>query len=354
MDFKKKKRGIEGFFQRFQSDQSKFEEYYIEYVVKSINGIDEWDFSKFPAHYQGKTSPLPKSLILNFPKTFTRNQRPAIAELDDFTILNIPELLKKLIIYALLGREHTDGLILERELQLEGDNVAPQLSLEAWQDCFDEISDLYNHLINEFGETGNPLLPDVSLLYNRTFLELSIEQIDNVFEAFHLMLGYSLVYGTFVLVEIGEIIEKFLSSNAPKEDIRNIGLFGAFKKPEYIYSLEDLRYGDLVTRIVNYNVDRGFYDNVEVEEIVSKVDKDSVELLKFLTMVLLYNGLEMNDAETKICQLKEDLELISNDWSVHWELSISIQELLRLNYLERINELHSIRVKINSIFLEKC
>lgn len=354
MDFKKKKRGCLGFFERFKSDQSKFEDYYIDFIIENINCVEEWDFSIFPNGMKGRNSPIPEILIQEFPKKFTNNHTPIVSKLSNCSAINVPELLEKLIYFSLLGKKKLEGVILEREPKFEGGNLNPQLTLDEWSILFNEISDLYNFIIDEAGEYGNPLLPDGTCLLNKQFLELSDDKINSVFKTFYLMIGYSLVYGSFITASLTELINEFLTLNAPEKDLQKSGFFSSFKTPKYLYSLDELLNNEpLVSKIVETNIKKGNYNEDEIEAIFSRMKKDPESLLDFILMVLIHYGQTPFEAKNKIIVLKEKLNKISTDWVIHYELSIIIAEFKFLNFLDKLAQLGIIKSKIYSLFFTK-
>lgn len=350
MDFKKKRRGIGGVLDRFESDQSKFESHYVNYLLENINFMQDWNLSFFPTGLKGKNTPIPKVLINNFPKKLTKNRPPVISKLSNYTTLNIPELLEKLIIFSSLGKEKLDGFMLECEPKFESENFDKQLTLPEWSKLFDEVSDLYNFLINKAGQHNNPLLPNVICLLNKKFFDYNDEKINDIFKAFNLMLGYSFIYGSFITGEINEEIDNFLALNAPEKDVRKSGFFSSFKSPKYIYSLEDITNQALILEIIELNIKTGNYTKNQSESIITKIKQDPENMLDFILMVLVHYGQTKSKAENNILALKEKLNEISINWETHIQLSFMISEFTSLTYSDKLNQLSLIRLKINSLF----
>lgn len=354
MDFKKKRKGFSGFLDRFASDQSRFEDYYVDFLLNNINNIQDWNLSVFPNGFRGENIAIPRILIQNFPKKFTNNNPPIIGKITNYSTLNIPELLEKLIYFSLLSKKEVEETILELKPKLEGENADPLLSIVEWSTLFNEISDMFNFLTEESGEYGD-LLPDVGCLLDKDLLELSEDKIYDVFKAFNLMLGYSLIYGSFTSAEINDKIDEFLGLNAPDKDPRKTGFFSGFESPKYLYSLEDLVPSNeiLISEIIAINIKRGYFTKIEAERFLTELDSGPESLLDFITMVLIHNGQTLPQSKNNIVLLKEQLNEISFNWDTHWQLTKMIMEFSSSNFLDKMKLLPLIRSKIHVLFYSK-
>jgi len=216
VDFKKKKKGFSGIMESLKSDKSKFEDLWIEFIVDQVNDAPNWNIIDFPNGLKGRKIKLSTTFLDNFPKKHIVSDFPLLKKISNIPELNLSELIEKLVYFSWLGdgEDDTKYQFNERcfskfQCQLEDSNTSFSLSQDEWSQMFTEFSGYFSEVVF----IDESVIPDVSVLCHKDFLNIGEEGINNCFRTYCLMIGHYLLYGGWITFDIKEEINSFLKKN---------------------------------------------------------------------------------------------------------------------------------------------
>ena len=357
IDFKKKKKGFASIMESLKSDQSKFEDLSVGFLVDKLNEWfeDGWNITDFPNGLKGKKLKLSSTFLDNFPKKLIISDLPALKKISDNSELNLTELIEKLVYFSLAQLDQKDDckeMFVEKssksQSQLEDSNRSFLISQDEWLDIFSEFSGYFNQVVF----TEDSVVPDISVLCHKDFLNIGEEGISNAFRTYSLMIGHYLLFGCWITLDIEDEINSFLKKHAPEKDARNSGWFSSWKAPKYLYSLSDISNETLFSDIRDENIRSGFLSKKQIDNLIDKLGISSYEkefdyrnMIYFLVLVLIHNGQTLSQAEKNISLLSEELNNSYPNWYAHYKLAAitidfsSYSWLIRLRMLAIVKEL---------------
>jgi hypothetical protein len=366
IDFKKKKKGFAAIMESLKSDQSKFEDLSVGFLVDKLNEWfeDGWNITDFPNGLKGKKLKLSSTFLDNFPKKLIISDVPALKKISDNSELNLTELIEKLVYFSLAQLDQKDDwkeMFVEKssksQSQLEDSNRSFLISQDEWLDIFTEFSGYFNQVVL----TEDSVVPDISVLCHKDFLNIGEEGISNAFRTYCLMIGHYLLFGCWITLDIEDEINSFLKKHAPEKDARNSGWFSSWKAPKYLYSLSDISNETLFSDIIDKNIRSGFLSKKQIDNLIDKLGISSYEkefdyrnMIDFLVLVLIHNGQTLSQAEKNISLLSEELNNAYPNWHAHYKLTAITIDFSSYPWLIRLRMLAIVKkLAINLLYDKK-
>jgi len=366
MDFKKKKKGFGSIMESLKSDESKFEDLSVGFLVDKLNEWfeDGWNITDFPNGLKGKKLKLSSTFLDNFPKKLIISDVPALKKISDNSELNLTELIEKLVYFSLAQLDQKDDwkeMFVEKfsksQSQLEDSNRSFLISQDEWLDIFTEFSGYFNQVVL----TEDSVVPDISVLCHKDFLNIGEEGISNAFRTYCLMIGHYLLFGCWITLDIEDEINSFLKKHAPEKDARNSGWFSSWKAPKYLYSFSDLGNRTLFSDIIDENIRSGYLSKDKIDKLIYELEiktyekeYDSRNMIEFLVLVLIHNGQTLSQAEKNKSLLLEKLNITYPNWHGHYKLAAITVDFPSYPFHNRLIVLPTVKkLAINLLYDEK-
>tara|TARA_Y100001954_G_C15828199_1_gene613323 strand:- start:82 stop:1185 length:1104 start_codon:yes stop_codon:yes gene_type:complete len=355
IDFKKKKKGFASIMESLKSDQSKFEDLFVGFLVDKLNEWfeDEWNITDFPNGLKGKKLKLSSTFLDNFPKKLIISDVPALKKISDNSELNLTELIEKLVYFSLAQLDQKGDwkeMFVEKfsksQSQLEDSNRSFLISQDEWLDIFTEFSGYFNQVVL----TEDSVVPDISVLCHKDFLNIGEEGINNAFRTYCLMIGHYLLFGCWITLDIEDEINSFLKKHAPEKDARNSGWFSSWKDPKYLYSFSDINNKTLLSDIIDKNIRSGFLSEKQIDNLIDKLEISAYQkefdyrnAIEFLVLALIHNGQTLSQAEKNKLLLLEELNNTYPNWHTHYKLAAITVDFSSYPFLTRIGALTTVK-----------
>lgn len=367
MDFKKKKKGFGSIMESLKSDESKFEDLTAGFLVNKLNQWvnDGWDITGFPNGLKGAKLKLSATFLDNFPKKLTISDVPAIKKISDNSELNFSELIEKLVYFSLaqFGDRNVDTkkMLFEKpskiQFQLEDSNRSFLITQDEWSDIFTEFNGYFNQVVF----TDESVVPYITVLCHKDFLNLGEEGVNNCFRTYCLMIGHYILFGCWTALDIEDEINSFLKNHAPEQDARNSGWFSSWNDPKYLYSFSDLGNRTLFSDIIDENIKSGYLSKDKIDKLIYELEiktyekeYDSRNMIEFLVLVLIHNGQTLSQAEKNKSLLLEKLNITYPNWHGHYKLAAITVDFPSYPFHNRLIVLPTVKkLAINLLYDEK-
>ena len=327
MDFKKKKRGFASIMESLKSDKAKFNDLSVTFLVNELNEWHEngFNITNFPDGLKGKKIKLSSTFLDNFPKKISISDTTVLKKISNNSELNLTRLIELLVYFSLAQIDlEGDTEMFKSHAELEDPNGSFLISEENWSDMFVEFSGYFK----QASFAKDSVVPDISLLCHKDFLNIGEKGINNVFRTYCLMIGHYLLFGCWITLDIEKEINSFLKKHAPEEDKRNSGWFSSWKDPKYLYSISDFNNKTLLSNIIEKNIKKGYYSKNQINKLIDKLEIRSYEkefdyrnMIDFLVLVLIYNEQNLSQAEKNISLFLEELNNSYPNWHTHYKLA---------------------------------